>query len=314
LLEALFHRGLGHHHVEPVPRRDELHEPEALLLDQVLFRLPQAREVDVAALPAIGCGARDRLAEADESETVRLARDRSSDAGALFQRQARVAVPEGFVGKRNLHFRDERVLGEPRMQVGEILGEQAERHVGRSNGRVVGPVQDLDEVGPDLGGQPRALYRGGDGLEIADHDRETLPAVLLRVLDELVKDVAIEKLEDELRVLRTASSIGGREGLLEVRPHRRPALGSTGGEKTDAASAVVGEDDVAGPEHPGREVVLERNELRPIRGNEVVDIAVEQVDARSAAHVARSELVRPCGSAFLEDARGTHAAQPSSAF
>ncbi len=44
LLEALFHRALGHHHVEPVPRRHELHQPQALLLDQRLFRASQARE------------------------------------------------------------------------------------------------------------------------------------------------------------------------------------------------------------------------------------------------------------------------------
>src|SRR3970282_449739 len=98
---------------------------------------------------------------------------------------------------------------------------------------------------------------------------------------------------DELRVLGTTPSIGGGESLVEVLLHRRPALGGTGGEKADAASAVVGEDDVAGPEHLGCEVVLERNELRSVGGDEIVDVAVKEVDARTRGDVTRARAHRP---------------------
>ena len=97
-----------------------------------------------------------------------------------------------------------------------------------------------------------ASTAGSDGLDVADDDGEALAVPVFRCVDELVKDVAVEELENEFRLLGArvgvagpADEVDGCEGLVKVFLHRLSPDAVAGREEANATTAVVAEDDIA---------------------------------------------------------------------
>ena len=208
-------------------------------------------------------GAFDCLRQTDERQAIAFAGEGLRQSRVV-QQLFHVALTGRFVRELDLDFGDEGVLDEPAVDVAEVLRDETKRHIGASNSRVVGPVQDLDEIGAELAREPRAVDGRSNGLEVTDDDREALAIAVFGGFDELVEDVAVEQLEHDFGVLgprcreaRAAYRIHRFERLVKVLLHRRPTIAIPGSEKADAATAIVCENDVPLAEKLRGEIVVE---------------------------------------------------------
>jgi hypothetical protein len=224
--------------VERPSRLDELEQPVALPFEQPLLERPEHRGVETLAAFAgrlhqhVEIGQRDagrELGELGDREVGeidhrRVAGRRGDERGAL--RLGR---------QRHLDRGDVRVVGEPIVDVGELLVDQHEGHVQPLDVRAHRPVDHRDQLRGRLQVETAGFARREQVRRLVD-DHGDADAVGLGRHD-VVADEPVEHREGGRRILRRRAQVG--DFLRRERDHVAQPLFVAACEHAEAAAQIV---------------------------------------------------------------------------
>ena len=283
--------------VEREPRLDELHEPLAGTLDEILLL---GGKLGAVRRRAIAGRERHHRPEALERQPPRERRHplhgirlRLRHAGRLRRRQSK-PFAFGGVGKGEIDRRHRRAGDEPGVDLGERIGEEDDGNIDAPQERIGGPgEQPHQPSGPPLH-RGAGLAGRREILGVVEDDRDPLP--LLGWVDEIAFEELIDDTDRLIGVTRPVGSVA--EPVGQPGDHVAVPVGVGAGQRPQPLADVVGQDDIPATEDLAAEEVGHSSPCRFgslgwRERHEIADVPMEDEHATGAGQIGIAQTLRP---------------------